>query len=373
MDLSIIWNVGSEVIPGLSRPNKYALFFIGGIILGYYIVKRIYKKEKVDVKEIDNLLMWVIVSTIVGARLGHVFFYDWDYYKDHLGEIIAVWKGGLASHGAAIGIILGVVLFRYFSSKRPVFWTLDRAVVAIAIAACFIRVGNLMNSEIKGKPGDGAMSMVFVKNYEKSLELDEFFGEDYTVSYEKTGKDSLYNGIKYPEIKIDVKLNSPNNDAVTRFFIAKHPGNFLYYGTNKETREYYSQIEVFTSSTSMMPDNAESYIHEDGFTIHMYMIPRIPTQIIEAVGYLLIFLILFTLYWKTNVSRISGFLFGAFLIGVFGFRVFVEYLKEGQAERDAETILNTGQMLSIPFVLVGLYFVLRRIKEVKKGYPEEIE
>ena len=113
----------------------------------------------------------------------------------------------------------------------------------------------------------------------------------------------------------------------------------------------------------------EDMIHENKFTIYMYMIPRAPTQIIEAIGYLLIFIALFFLYWKTNSGKIPGFIFGAFLIGVFGFRFFVEYLKEGQADRDAETIINTGQILSIPFVLLGLYFVLRHIKQLKKGYP----
>lgn len=352
MDLSIIWNVGPEVIPGFERPNKYALFFITGIILGYYIVKRIYTKEKIQIKELDNLLMWVVVSTILGARLGHVFFYEWDYYKEHLGEIIAVWKGGLASHGAAIGIILGIVLFRKFSSKQPVLWTLDRVVIAVAIAGCFIRMGNLMNSEIKGKPSDGPMSMVFVKNYEKKL---HGYFKDYEVTYKATGEDSTYNGVAYPEYEITVKLPQANNQAITNFII------------NESNSGRSDDFETLAMNGNKL---SEDLIQEDQFTVYMYMIPRIPTQIYEAIGYLLIFLGLFFLYWKTNAGQIQGFVFGAFLIGIFGFRFFIEYMKEGQADRDAETIINTGQILSIPFVLIGLYFVLRKIKELKKGYPE---
>jgi prolipoprotein diacylglyceryltransferase len=356
MDLSILWTVGPEVIPGFDRPNKYALCFIGGIILGYYIVKRIYAKEKVDVKEIDNLLMWVIVSTIVGARLGHVFFYEWHYYQDNIGEIIKVWKGGLASHGAAIGIILGIVLFRKFSSKMPVLWTLDRAIIGIAIAACFIRVGNLMNSEIKGKSGDGAMSFIFAKNYEKKMY--QYFGDDIDVQWEATGEDSTYNNVVHPEYKITVKLPAANNKAITSFII------------NESNEGYNGTFETLAMNKSKL---TEEEIHESEFTIYMYMIPRVPTQLIEAFGYLIIFLILLALYWKTNAGKLTGFLFGAFLIGNFGFRFFVEYLKEGQAMRDSETLINTGQMLSIPFVIVGLYFVFRNIKEFKKGYSIDVK
>lgn len=365
MDLSILWNVGPEVIPGFDRPNKYALLFITGIILGYYIVKRIYTKEKIEIKELDNLLMWVVVSTIVGARLGHVFFYEWDYYSQHLTEIPAVWKGGLASHGAAIAIPIAVILYRRFSSKMPIMWTLDRVVIAVAIAGCFIRLGNLANSEIKGKPSDGAMSMVFVHNFEKSMNFGEYFSGEYSVTYEETGEDTLVNGVAYPEIKVDVKFAGENNDEIRNYFMKVNPqiNNFF-----KERNENF---EFLTINTNRMPNDASSYIRDDGFSLYFYMIPRTPTQIIEAVGYLLIFLVLFFLYWKSNSGRIPGFIFGAFLIGIFGFRFFVEYLKEGQADRDAETIINTGQMLSIPFVILGIYFVARHFKQLKKGYPAE--
>ena len=356
MDLSIIWNVGTEVIPGFDRPNKYALLFITGIILGYYIVKRIYKKEKVEVKELDNLLVWVVVATIVGARLGQVFFYDWDYYRENPGEIIAVWKGGLASHGAAIAIPIAIILFRYFSSKKPILWTLDRVVIAVAIAGCFIRVGNLMNSEIKGMPSDGAMSMVFVKNYEKKLM--GYLGEDIDVTYKATGEDSLYNGVKHPEYEITVKLPAANNKAITNYIVSEANSG------------YQSNYEILALNRAKLAGDTEGLIKEDQFTIYMYMIPRLPTQIIEAVGYLLIFFALFALYWKTNAGTLRGFIFGSFLILVFGFRFAVESFKEGQAERDFENSLNTGALLSIPFVLLGLYFVVVNLKKFKKGYAE---
>lgn len=364
MDLSILWNVGPEVIPGFDRPNKYALLFITGIILGYYIVKRIYTREKVEIKELDNLLMWVVVATIVGARLGHVFFYEWGYYKDHLAEIPAVWKGGLASHGAAVAIPLAVILYRKFASTRPIFWTLDRVVIAVAIAGCFIRLGNLANSEIKGKPSDGAMSMVFVHNFEKSMGFREYFPGEYEVTFEETGNDTLVDGIAYPEVKVDINFPKNNNKEITSYFVKVNPR------INEFFHEKNDNFEFLTINDARMPDDASSYIRDDGFSLFFYMIPRAPTQLIEAIGYLLIFLALFFLYWKTNSGQIPGFIFGAFLIGIFGFRFFIEYLKEGQAARDAETIINTGQMLSIPFVLLGLYFVLRHFKQLKKGYYE---
>lgn len=354
MDLSIVWNVGTGVIPGFDRPNKYALLFITGIILGYYVVKRIYNREKVDVKELDSLLVWVVVATIVGARLGQVFFYDWDYYRENPGEIIAVWKGGLASHGAAIGIIVALILFRYFSSKRPVLWTLDRAVIAIALAGCFIRVGNLMNSEIKGMPSDGVMNMVFVKNYEKKLM--GYLGEDIDVTYKATGEDSLYNGVKHPEYEVTVTLPEANNKAITNYIMSEANSG------------YQSDYEILGMNKDKLAGNTDGLIQENKFTIYMYLIPRMPTQIIEAIGYLLIFFALFALYWKTNAGDLRGFIFGSFLILVFGFRFIVESFKEGQADRDFENSLNTGALLSIPFVLAGLYFIIVNAKKLKKGY-----
>lgn len=150
--LYINWNVGPELIPGWHTPNKYGVLFVTGIIIGYFIIKRMFKEDKIKDKYLDNLLMFIVIATIVGARLGHVFFYDWDYYSKNPQDIIKIWEGGLASHGAAVAILLALFFYAKYVIKKPFLWILDRVVIPITIAGCFIRLGNLMNSEIIGKP-----------------------------------------------------------------------------------------------------------------------------------------------------------------------------------------------------------------------------
>ena len=265
MILGIDWNVSAELIDGWATPNKYGLLFVSGLILGFIITRKMFKNEGVPERILDSLLVYVILATIIGARLGHVFFYDWDYYKNHLGDIIKVWEGGLASHGAAIAILIALFVFSKKVSKKPYLWILDRIAAPIAIAGTFIRLGNLVNHEIIGNPTDLPWGFRF------NLSGDEF----------------LINGE------------------------------------------------------------------------HVF---RHPTQLYEAIFYLLTFALLMYLYWKTNAKNKPGVLFGTFMIVLWTVRLLVEFVKEGQTSRDFESVLNTGQMLSIPFIIAGigiLYFGLK--------------
>lgn len=265
MILGIDWNVSAELIDGWATPNKYGLLFVTGLILGFVVTRKMFKNEGVPERILDSLLVYVILATIIGARLGHVFFYDWDYYKNHLGDIIKVWEGGLASHGAAIAILIALFVFSKKVSKKPYLWILDRIAAPIAIAGTFIRLGNLVNHEIIGDPTDLPWGFRF------NLSGDEF----------------LINGE------------------------------------------------------------------------HVF---RHPTQLYEAIFYLLTFALLMYLYWKTNAKNKPGVLFGTFMIVLWTVRLLVEFVKEGQTARDFESVLNTGQMLSIPFIIAGigiLYFGLK--------------
>jgi prolipoprotein diacylglyceryl transferase len=161
---SIQWDVNPGLIDGLATPNKYGLLFVSGIMIGYFVIKRMFKNEQVQEALLDKLLMYMIVSTVVGARLGHVFFYDWDQYKNNLGDIFKIWEGGLASHGAAIAILIAMYIFSKYVAKKPMLWILDRVSAPIAIAGCFIRLGNLMNSEIVGKVTDASWGFQFMRN-----------------------------------------------------------------------------------------------------------------------------------------------------------------------------------------------------------------
>jgi prolipoprotein diacylglyceryl transferase len=276
MNLAIDWRVDSQLIDGWQTPNLYGLLFVGGMIIGYYVIRKMFKAESIDEKVLDKLLLYIVPATIIGARLGHVFFYGpyWDGYNangqfeqgyfSHPETIFKVWEGGLASHGAAIVILL--VLY-YFSKKvvhRPMLWILDRVVAPIAIAGCFIRLGNLVNHEIIGTPTQMPWGFNF-----------------------------FYAG---PEYLVDGKV-----------------------------------------------------------------VPRHPSQLYEALCYLFTFIVLVRMYWKSNAKQIPGRIFGMFMILIWSARFFIEFIKEGQNDNDAVWMLKTGQLLSIPFILIGLYLVFRKV------------
>lgn len=178
----IDWTVSSELIPGYKTPNLYGLLFVTGLILGYLVIKRFFKSEGIDDKIMDKLVMVMVLSTIVGARLGHVFFYGpyWDVfdangnlvergYFSHPIDILWVQQGGLASHGAAIVILISLYYFSQKVLKRSYLWMLDRIAAPIAIAGCFIRLGNLVNHEIVGDPTDLPWAFSFHNYFDETI------------------------------------------------------------------------------------------------------------------------------------------------------------------------------------------------------------
>jgi prolipoprotein diacylglyceryl transferase len=160
--LYITWSVKPQIFEiGWFQLRWYGLLFAGAFIAGNYLMGKMFKHDGVPDSWLDKILIYVLVGTILGARIGHVLFYDWAYYSQNLGEILMVWKGGLASHGAAIGIIISAWLFAKNVSHKPTLWGLDRIVIVVALSGLFIRVGNLMNSEIIGIPTDVPWAFIF--------------------------------------------------------------------------------------------------------------------------------------------------------------------------------------------------------------------
>lgn len=261
----IHWNANPEIFHlGPMSVRWYGLLFASGLLIGYYIGEWMLKSEKVPQKWIESLFFYIIIATVVGARLGHVFFYGWDYYSQHPAEIIKVWHGGLASHGGAFGIIIALYIHSRVVTRRSVIWALDRIVVPTALVGAFIRTGNLMNSEIYGVETSLPWGFIFERNGET---------------------------------------------------VAKHP-----------------------------------------------------TQIYEALAYVLSFLLLMFLYKKTKSKDKPGLLLGAFFILIFASRFFIEFIKEDQEAFEATMQLNMGQWLSVPFVLTGLFLVVRAIRLPVKNY-----
>src|SRR2546428_1917620 len=149
----INWDVHREIFAlGPLVLRWYGLLFASGFAVGYYIMQGIFRKEGIKDDVLDKLTLYMVIATVVGARLGHCLFYEPGYYLNHPLKILKIWEGGLASHGAAIGIFIGLYLFSKNVSKLPYLWILDRIAIVVALAGAFIRTGNLFNSEIYGKP-----------------------------------------------------------------------------------------------------------------------------------------------------------------------------------------------------------------------------
>lgn len=163
----IVWNADPMLFSlGPLHIRWYGLMFAIGFWLGTNIVAKMFRHEGAPEKWLGILLMWVVGATIIGARLGHVFFYEWDYYSLHPEKIIAFWEGGLASHGGTIAIIIAVFLFSWITTKKSPMWTFDRLVIPIALVGAMIRIGNLMNSEIFGHATDLPWGFMFVRSRE---------------------------------------------------------------------------------------------------------------------------------------------------------------------------------------------------------------
>lgn len=160
----VVWNASPEIISSPITIRWYGLMFAVGFLLGTSILGRIYRHEGAPERWVGILLILVVCATMIGARLGHVFFYEWSYYSQHPLEILKIWEGGLASHGGTIAIILAVILYSIFTTKRSPIWTFDRLVIPIALVGGLIRIGNLMNSEIYGTATTLPWGFMFVRS-----------------------------------------------------------------------------------------------------------------------------------------------------------------------------------------------------------------
>lgn len=304
--LQITWNPSEGIDLGFFMVRYYSLMFVIAFGLGWYLMKKIFERENEPIEKLDSIFIWTALATLVGARLGHVFFYDWDYYSQHLSEILLPVKfnpfrftgfTGLASHGAAIAIIVAMYFFSKSIMKRPLLWVLDRVVIPVASGAVFVRLGNFFNSEIYGHvtSSDAFYGVRFIRE-------DEFWAD----------KDPM---------------------AITG-------------ATN--TSDAYNMIQ-----------------HDPKFADILQMIPyRYPSQLFEAVGYVFVFAALYFAYWKTDARQRPGFLLGLFLILLWTVRFIVEFVKESQGGIEGENpILSTGQWLSIPFIIAGVILMLKAKKQ----------
>ena len=266
-----IWDPVKGIQLGPVMLHFYSLMFIFAFGLGYFIMLKIFRIDGVEEKYLEPLFTWTLVGTILGARLGHVIFYQPELFKeDFLSVFLPIsTKGGLhftgfsglASHGATIALIGTTLYYSFKIIKKNPFWVYDRLGIVVALGGAFVRMGNFFNSEIIGKPVDPS---------------------------------------------------SP--------FALLFPQQSSEYGTT---------------------------------------IPRYPTQLFEAFGYVCLFVLLWILYRTTDKKYQQGWLFGLFFIILWAIRFFVEFLKEPQGD-EFITLggLNTGQVLSIPFMIAGFLIMI---------------
>lgn len=263
----IIWKGSDGIDIGFLKIRFYSLMFILSFLIGKKIMDYIFNQENKDYKKLEKIFIYTLISTIFGARLGHVIFYEKEIFiRDPLSVIFPFsfvsniqFTGfqGLSSHGALIGVIISTVLVSYFCLYKSPLWLMDRIVLPFTLGGFFVRVGNFFNSEIIGKPCDAFFSVLF--------------------------------------------LNQNKN-----------------YGA---------------------------------------MVPRHPSQIYEALLYLLLFIILMFYYIKTDKKKYLGWFFGCFMFSLWSIRFIVEFFKEEQGKEYIKFMnLNSGQLLSIPLIIMGLIF-----------------
>jgi prolipoprotein diacylglyceryl transferase len=298
----MVWNPSEGIDLGFFMIRYYSLMFVIAFGLGWYIMKKIFEHENESIEKLDSLFIWTVFATLLGARLGHVFFYDWEYFRNHLSEILLPFRfspsfeftgfQGLASHGAAIGIILAMYFFSKKIMKRPLLWVLDRVVIPVASGAVFVRIGNFFNSEIVGHETSSSFGIKFIK---------DFYSPRDAVNATK---------IQNPKEAYNAIANNPQFANLLEQVPAKHP-----------------------------------------------------TQLYEAISYVFVFAALYYMYWKTNAREKQGYLFGMFLIMLWSVRFVVEFLKESQGGFESDLgLFSTGQWLSIPFIIIGFLLILKSKK-----------
>ncbi|RRS30811.1 MAG: diacylglyceryl transferase [Epsilonproteobacteria bacterium (ex Lamellibrachia satsuma)] len=260
----LIWNVNPNILElGPLQLRWYGLLFVGSFFLGLIILQWVYKREGRNPSVLENLLIYVMVGAVVGARLMHCFAYEPDFYLSHPLEILKVWKGGLASHGGLLGVLIALYIFakKYNESYM---WLLSRVAIPGTLTAAFVRFGNLFNSEILGLP------------------------------------------------------------------------------TNKPWGIIFARVD---------------------------MVPRHPVQLYEAFAYLTLLLILITVYKKVTPAFATKILPGIFLTYMFIVRFLLEYTKTRQADYTTTLPFTTGQMLSMPFIIIGIIWIVWAFKTRRVGLP----
>ena len=301
--LNIVWNPSEGIDLGFFVIRFYSLMFVVAFVLGWYLMKKIFERENETIEKLDTLFIYTFFATLIGARLGHVIFYQSELFREDFWSVFLPFKtkpefeftgfSGLASHGAAVAIIIMMYFYSKNVIKRPLLWILDRIVIPVASGAIFVRLGNFFNSEIVGYETNSAFGIKFLRDSIKpNVAMIETKAQNLNEAYNQIA-------------------TNPEYSAILQRVPAKHPA-----------------------------------------------------QLYEAIGYVLVFAVVFYLYWKTEAREKSGYLFGLFLVLLWTVRFIVEYVKESQGGIEEQLgLFSTGQWLSIPFIIIGLILMFNAKKK----------
>jgi len=312
----LVWNpdpIIAHVGPFMLR--WYGLLFALGFVVSTPVFNHIFRSEKVSPRWVDVLTLYMVVGTVVGARLGHIFFYEPDILLKDPMEVFKIWHGGLASHGATLSIPLACWLFAR-NNKFDTLWVLDRIVIAVGIGGACIRLGNFMNSEIGGYPTTVPWGVVFPRDTEHLLPATS------------------------PLPAGAVQVARP---------VRLSDGEVSY--------------RVLPAGTPISPGS-------------LMAVPRHPTQLYEALYCVLLVSLIYYLWNRTKERTPRGFLLGLFMVLLFTQRFLGEFLKEAQVDFEKDNLFNQGQLLSLPAILVGLWVLWRAGKNPKNPYgyaPRDLE
>lgn len=345
----------------------YGILFALGFLLSQQILYYMHRKEGKPEGDVETLTIYMIVATILGARLGHVIFYQPEIiWEDPLGILLPFefspefrFTGlqGLASHGAAIGILFA--LWLYSRKKKPgqnYMQVLDRIVILVALTGCLIRFGNFFNSEILGKPTSFPTGMVFSAQAESMLVGDKARPSNpvQAVSIKKDTEALDTIPGKRP-IQILVLFKPGFNEAQVQQYVNNKLQERLFYAT-----ESVQSPNGFGLIFSMVTDEKTNQVLA---RIRILGIQRHPAQLYESISCLLLFAFLFSIWNKYKANLPEGRIFGLFLVILWTLRFFYEFLKENQVSFENSMPLNMGQLLSIPLIIVGVYILVRSKKQ----------
>ena len=306
---AILWNVNPIIAHiGPVTLRWYGLFFMLPFVVGTFILTHIYRSERVSPQWVDVITIYMLIGTIVGARLGHMLFYDFDALKADPMVVFKIWQGGLASHGATIGILLACWLFAR-NNKFDYLWVLDRIVIVVALGGACIRTGNLMNSEIVGKPTSAPWAFTFPRDVDHLLPVTR----------------------PLPAGAVQV---------------AAEPVRF---------QDGTTSYRLLAEGTPVAPETPMA-------------VPRHPTQIYEALFCVFLLILLYSMWNRTKDRTPRGQLFGLFVVLLFTQRFLGEYLKENQVAFENGHLFNQGQLLSIPLIFIGIWVLWRAGKDPENPY-----